>query len=118
MGADAELALRDIERDPLREKFDYVLCLNLLHHLKSPIAVLDNMIESTNENLVLEVASLGRHDRGKLKLSWWKQRVLSTLPVMYVSRNGTRGPVRCRSSSSRRRHWSICSSIIAECLRD
>ena len=32
LGADVEFALRNIERDPLREMFDYVLCLNLLHY--------------------------------------------------------------------------------------
>ncbi len=92
MGVDAEFELRDIERQPLDEKFDYVLCLNLLHHLKNPIGALDNMIASTNESLALEVASLGSHDRGKLKIGWLTQRVLAKLPIMYVSRNGTRGP--------------------------
>lgn len=92
MGVEAEFHLRDIEREPLDEKFDYVLCLNLLHHLKNPIGVLDNLIACTAENLVLEVASLGRHDRGKLKMDWLTQRILTKLPIMYVSRNGTRGP--------------------------
>ena len=92
MGVEVEFHLRDIEREPLDEKFDHVLCLNLLHHLKNPIAVLDNLIACTNENLALEVASLGRHDRGKLKMDWLTQRILAKLPIMYVSRNGTRGP--------------------------
>jgi 2-polyprenyl-3-methyl-5-hydroxy-6-metoxy-1,4-benzoquinol methylase len=91
MGVDAEFELRDIERQPLDEKFDYVLCLNVLHHLKNPIGVLDNMIEHTRDRLVLEVASLGRHDRRKVRINWFTQKILSRLPIMFVSRAGTRG---------------------------
>ncbi|HMA13862.1 MAG: class I SAM-dependent methyltransferase [Bacteroidota bacterium] len=91
MGVDAEFHLRDIEREPLTERFDYVLCLNLLHHLKNPVGALDNLIACTDERLVLEVASLGHHDRRKVKIGWLAEKLLARLPIMFVSRGGTRG---------------------------
>lgn len=90
LGADVQFELRDIERQPLEETFDYVLCLNLLHHLKQPIAALDNMIDNTREKLVLEVASIGSHDRGKVGFSWLEQKIVSRLPIIVVSRAGAR----------------------------
>lgn len=91
MGVEAEFEVRDIERDPVDERFDYVLCLNLLHHLKDPIAALDNLIDCTSDRLVLETASLGRHDRRKVHVRWLTQKILAKLPIMLVSRSGTRG---------------------------
>jgi len=91
LGASVEFGLRDIEREPLAERFDHVLCLNLLHHLKNPIGVLDNLIESTREALVLETAGLGPHDRSKVGVGWLAQKLIEKLPIMVVSRNGTRG---------------------------
>ena len=91
MGVEAEFAVRDVELEPLEEKFDYVLCLNLLHHLKNPISVLDNIIESTRERLALETASFGRYDRRKVSISWLTQKLLERLPIIFVSQNGTRG---------------------------
>ena len=91
MGATAEFYQRDVERDPINERFDYVLCLNLLHHLKDPIAALDNIISCTNERLALEIASVGRHDRRKINVGWFAQKLLSRLPIIFVSNGGTRG---------------------------
>ncbi|MGF1631664.1 MAG: class I SAM-dependent methyltransferase [Kiloniellaceae bacterium] len=91
MGVEVEFHRRDIEREPIDGRFDYVLCLNLLHHLKNPIAALDNLIDCTGERLVLEMASLGRHDGRKVNVGWLTQKILSKLPVMFVSRGATRG---------------------------
>ncbi|WP_420346478.1 methyltransferase domain-containing protein [Pelagibius sp.] len=91
MGAEVEFAQRDIERDPIDERFDYVLCLNLLHHLKDPIAALDNLAACANERLILELASFGRHDRRKVNVGWFTHKILSKLPIIFVSRYGTRG---------------------------
>jgi 2-polyprenyl-3-methyl-5-hydroxy-6-metoxy-1,4-benzoquinol methylase len=91
MGLDAEFELRDIEREPLNETFDYVLCLNLIHHLKNPLAALDNLIACTKDRLVLETAGFGRYDRRKVSIGWLKQRIIERLPIIFVSKNGTRG---------------------------
>lgn len=91
LGAEVTFEQRDIERQPITERFDYVLCLNLLHHLKNPLAALDNLIAITDDRLVLEVASLGRRDRRKVQVSPVAHRILSRLPVIFVTRSGTRG---------------------------
>jgi 2-polyprenyl-3-methyl-5-hydroxy-6-metoxy-1,4-benzoquinol methylase len=91
LGADASFELCDVEHDPIEERFDYVLCLNLLHHLMRPVAVLDKLIEVTRERLILEVATLGRRDRRKLGVSWLQAQLIKRLPAMLVGRNGITG---------------------------
>jgi SAM-dependent methyltransferase len=66
LGSRAEFLRHDVERDPMPGGFDYVLCLNLLHHLRNPLAALDRLVEATRECLVLEVASLTPRDARKL----------------------------------------------------
>lgn len=90
LGLDVEFRLADIERDPLGESFDHVLCLNLLHHLRDPIGALDRLVRATRERLVLEVATLGRHDRRKLGLSPLARWIAARLPVLWVGRSRTR----------------------------
>jgi SAM-dependent methyltransferase len=87
LALDVEFEVRDIERQPLEESFDYVLSLNLLHHLRNPLSTLDNFIARAHERLVLEVATIGRHDRPKLGLSWWAARSLLRLPIIFVGRH-------------------------------
>lgn len=91
LGADVTFEMLDIEREPIRERFDHVLCLNLLHHLRDPIAALDRLTEITGERLVLEVAALGAHDRRKVGVSRWVRHFVNRAPVVFVSRNGTSG---------------------------
>jgi SAM-dependent methyltransferase len=91
LGANASFGLLDVETDPLEESFDYVLCLNLLHHLKNPVAVLDKLISVTRERLILEVAALGRKDRRKVKVNFLQAMLINRLPIMFVGRNGTTG---------------------------
>jgi SAM-dependent methyltransferase len=81
----------DIERDPVDERFDIVLCLNLLHHLRDPIAVLDRLVQITRETLVLEVATIGWHDRKKFGLSALTSYFLGRSPVMLVGKGDTSG---------------------------
>ncbi|HSJ96979.1 MAG TPA: methyltransferase domain-containing protein [Myxococcota bacterium] len=91
LGANASFEFLDIESDPIEESFDYVLCLNVLHHLRNPIAALDRLIALTRERLVLEVAALGRHDRAKLGISPLARYFLNRAPILYVSRSATHG---------------------------
>jgi 2-polyprenyl-3-methyl-5-hydroxy-6-metoxy-1,4-benzoquinol methylase len=85
LGFDARFEARDVEREPVSEKFDYVLCLNVLHHLANPIGALGQLAEITRERLVLEVAALRRSDRAKAGLSPIYGRLLERLPVIVVS---------------------------------
>ena len=91
LGLDVEFGTVDLEQDPLPEKFDYVLCLNVLHHLNNPLSVLNKLIESANERLVLEMASLGAHDSRRLGLLPLFGYFLSKAPIIYVGKTPTRG---------------------------
>lgn len=85
LGLPITYELFDIETDYIQEKYDYVLCLNVLHHLKDPIAVLDRLIGATKENLILEVASMDRRDRKRLKISLFTSMLLKHLPILFIS---------------------------------
>jgi 2-polyprenyl-3-methyl-5-hydroxy-6-metoxy-1,4-benzoquinol methylase len=72
LGSTAEYHERNIEEaGPAGggEIFDVVICLNVLHYVKDPIATLDKLIQLTGETLIIELASLGRRDRRNLGLS-------------------------------------------------
>jgi len=84
-GSKAEFRQMDIEIDPMPGQFDYVLCLNVLHHMRNPLGALEKLIAATRECLVLEVASLGRGDRRKLSMPVWSAAMLRNFPVIYVS---------------------------------
>jgi SAM-dependent methyltransferase len=89
LGLPASFEEFDIEKEPIRERFDYVLCLNLLHHMRNPLTVLERLAAVTDERLILESATMGRHDRRKLRLSPIGSLLLQRRPVLYASRNGT-----------------------------
>jgi 2-polyprenyl-3-methyl-5-hydroxy-6-metoxy-1,4-benzoquinol methylase len=87
LGAAAEYHERNIEETPAPgggEIFDIVICLNVLHYVKDPIATLDRLIRLTGETLIIELASLGRRDRRNLGLSRWQSWFLARFPVMAV----------------------------------
>jgi len=89
LGLPATFELYDIEQEPIRERFDYVLCLNLLHHLRNPLTALERLAAVTDERLILESATMGRHDRQRLRLSPFETLLLRRRPIVYASRNGT-----------------------------
>lgn len=84
LGEKVEFASRDVERAPLEEAFDYVLCLNVLHHLSNPIQGLDNLIAATKHALILEIATIGKHDRRKLGINWLQQKLFEIAPLLVV----------------------------------
>jgi 2-polyprenyl-3-methyl-5-hydroxy-6-metoxy-1,4-benzoquinol methylase len=88
LGLNAEFQVLDVDSDPIGERFDYVLCLNVIHHTRNPITVLDRLIRATKERLVLEVASLGRHDRRKLGISSLTGALIGKAPAILVGRQG------------------------------
>ena len=53
--------------------------------------MLDKLIGVTRDRLILEVATLGRKDRRKVKISRLQAMLLNRLPIMLVGRNGTTG---------------------------
>jgi SAM-dependent methyltransferase len=91
LGLNVEFGVIDIERQRLTEKFDYVLCLNVLHHLSNPLTVLDNLVDIAQERLVLEMASFGGHDARRLGLFPGFGHLLAKAPIMYIARGGTSG---------------------------
>jgi 2-polyprenyl-3-methyl-5-hydroxy-6-metoxy-1,4-benzoquinol methylase len=90
-GLEVEYRGGDVETTSGDERFDVVLCLNVLHHLRNPIAVLDKLTRMTKNKLVLEVATLGRHDRKKFSLSAITAYLIARAPVMLVGRGDTSG---------------------------
>jgi len=84
----------DVEAICGDERFDVVLCLNVLHHLYNPIAVLDKLIRMTQDTLVLEVATIGVHDRKKFRLSALVAYLIGRAPVVLVGRGDTSGTSR------------------------
>jgi SAM-dependent methyltransferase len=90
LGQPIDFQVGDIERTPIGEQFDHVICLNVIHHLADPILGLDRLIAATRRRLILELATFGVHDHRKLGLSWLQQKFLSRSPVLLVAR-GTAG---------------------------
>jgi 2-polyprenyl-3-methyl-5-hydroxy-6-metoxy-1,4-benzoquinol methylase len=84
----AEFEQLDIDVDNLTEQFDYVLCLNVLHHMKNPLNVLEKLISITREKLIVEVATPGAHDRRKLGLGIIEAFFLRRASVIFVDRLG------------------------------
>jgi len=95
VGATIEYAHLDIEQSNPPGVFDYVLFLNVLHHVRDPIAVLDRLIAHTRERLILEIAGPDNPRPArmlkKLGAGWIARRSLGNLPVIVVGRNGTPG---------------------------
>jgi SAM-dependent methyltransferase len=66
IGTDVEFRKLDITKQTINEKFDLVLCLNVLHHLPDPIRTLNELVDITRERLVLEVAGVRGKDAKKM----------------------------------------------------
>jgi 2-polyprenyl-3-methyl-5-hydroxy-6-metoxy-1,4-benzoquinol methylase len=92
LGVEVRFEARDVEREPLRERFDYVLCLNVLHHLSNPIGALEQLASIADERLVLEVAALRRRDRSKARVSRMLAPLLERLPIIVVSPSADTDP--------------------------
>lgn len=84
----AEFQQLDIDIDEVVEQFDYVLCLNVLHHMRNPLVVLEKLIKIAREKLIIEVATPGKHDRKKLGLGFIEAFYLRRAPVIFVDRSG------------------------------
>src|SRR5829696_7147996 len=66
MKSKVEFRNLDISKQSIDETFDYVICLNVLHHLQDPLSILKKLIAQTRECLVLEIAGLTGKDAKKI----------------------------------------------------
>ncbi|MFP3855446.1 MAG: class I SAM-dependent methyltransferase, partial [Anaerolineales bacterium] len=66
IGSDVEFRKLNIANQTVDEKFDIVLCLNVLHHLPDPLRTLNDLVDITRERLVLEVAGVRGRDAKKM----------------------------------------------------
>ena len=68
-----DIDFQNLDLDQLDDSdtYDYVICLNILHHVTNPIALINKLINKTKVKLILEVADLtmGISDIGKKKKS-------------------------------------------------
>ena len=99
LGVKASFEVLDIEKglsvfSEKHEAFDYVLCLNLLHHLKNPLGLLEKLTPLTKDRLILEVATLGQYDRKRLGISWSQMFCLNRAPIIYATPSGAPGKVK------------------------
>jgi SAM-dependent methyltransferase len=93
--ANVEFVQLDMAEAEIADKFDYVLCLNVLHHMQEPLRLLSKLIGITRECLVLEIAGFTGKDAKKTfqknsGLTWLLyplpllQPVLNRLPVIML----------------------------------
>jgi len=94
MGVSVEFEVRDLNARPVDEAFDYVLCLNLLHHLDDPLLQLETMRKAARERLVIEAAGLSLLDYlRRLDVVPLYAFLLSVFPVIFVARTPARKKV-------------------------
>ncbi|WP_233560235.1 class I SAM-dependent methyltransferase [Oleomonas cavernae] len=87
LGATVEFEVRDLNTFPVVEKFDYILCLNVLHHLDNPLLVIEQTIAAARERLALEMAGLGFQTvRRRLFTASIAALFMGNAPVIYVGR--------------------------------
>lgn len=92
LGSNASFLQFDVELDPLPSSFDYVLCLNVLHHLRNPLSALEKIANAAREYLILEVASLAPGDARKLGPAVLAlSPLIKSLPVIYLGGAGKEG---------------------------
>jgi len=77
--------------------FDYVLCLNVLHHVSDPIHLIHKLAHVAKERLVLEIADLHRK---RVRSGGLWMRLISSLPssmrpgILAIGRHGAFFPTR------------------------
>jgi len=83
----------DIEQDDPPGQFDIILLLNVLHHIRNPISLLDKLTSHTRERLIMEIAGPESPQADELlKLigaSWLTRRRINKLPLIVVGRDQT-----------------------------
>lgn len=97
LGVEARFEVRDWSRSPVTESFDYVLALNVVHHLDDPLLALDHLTAICRERLVLEMAGLGFHTvRRRLSLLPLATVLFAHMPIVFVAREKALVPGQAR----------------------
>jgi SAM-dependent methyltransferase len=86
-GQDVRFDRLDVAAERIDETFDYVLCLNVLHHTTDPIAALDNLMAAARETLALEIVGFGRRHRRRCGLSLLEALSIRRSPVIYIAKD-------------------------------
>jgi 2-polyprenyl-3-methyl-5-hydroxy-6-metoxy-1,4-benzoquinol methylase len=94
LGLHPEFIHGDVEYDALPGRFDYVICLNVLHHFRDPLAVLEKFARAVRHTLVLETVAFETRERAKTGLSLVQSKFLSRQPVLYAATTGPGGRYR------------------------
>ena len=85
-GDQARFDCLDVATQRIDETFDYVICLNVLHHTSDPIAALDNLMTAARETLVLEIAGFGRRHQRRSGISALEALLIGRSPVIYIAK--------------------------------
>jgi len=92
MARNIEFRQLDINTEDLTEQYDIILLLNVLHHIRNPIAVLDKLIAHTKQRLILEVVSPSspklKNTLKSMGYSWWTRRKFEKMPLIFVKKGG------------------------------
>ena len=84
LGSDVEFVKKDLLYDPIEEKFDYICCLNVLHHLREPIRAIRNLALITREKLIIEFPTFS-DKKFKKSCSIRFSFIYNKLPIIGVS---------------------------------
>ena len=57
-GSQVEFLRQDVLQDPIVESFDYVLLLNVIHHVPEPVRLLRQLASITRERMIVEFPTL------------------------------------------------------------
>jgi len=66
-----------------KEKYDVVLCLNVLHRIHNPFNLLDQLADMTKEKMIITFAGFGDDDRKLLNTSSWIKKCRNS-PVIWA----------------------------------
>ncbi|HEU5433210.1 MAG TPA: methyltransferase domain-containing protein [Thermomicrobiales bacterium] len=83
-GSTVEFIRRDIVAELIDEAFDYVLLLNVIHHLKEPFRAIRHLASIARERLVIEFPTLSDPKFGK-SVSIASPEILDRLPLVGAS---------------------------------
>ncbi|QEF99650.1 bifunctional 3-demethylubiquinone-9 3-methyltransferase/ 2-octaprenyl-6-hydroxy phenol methylase [Stieleria maiorica] len=75
------------------ETFDDVICLTGLSQSVAPVVLLDRLVDSCRERLIIGVERLNRSILKELKLNWWRRLLFgafTSTPIAFVSPNAPR----------------------------
>ncbi len=83
-GSEVEFLRKDIIESPLNEEFDYVLFLNVIHHLKEPMHALRKLAAITKEKLIFEFPTF-EDPKFRRHISIFMPYIFNRLPLIGVS---------------------------------